>query len=710
MQKSFSSIPKLEIRKLRIESLENREMLSANVELFSDLQVVDFLPDFRDYAELDGSIYFNANDGVHLSELWKSDGTPEGTVLVKDIDPLYDSSPREFAAFNGEVFFAASKFGLGSELWKTDGTEDGTVLVKDINAKEGAYNGSNPADLIAVGESLFFVADDDIHGRELWVTDGTETGTRMVKDIRTVDRNSPSYMTEHNGFLYFVIENDEGDEELWRSDGTETGTIRITDGSVDGMPTDPIELTTVGNDVFFSSNNKIWKTNESGDGVEIVKSFGDDTYANTKPKELIEFQGDLYFQAFDAVHRKELWKSDGTEEGTHLFLDIDGDNKSSSPGGFFEHNNELFFSAATMQQERELWKTDGTVAGTKMVKDIDPGLGSSKIFDYVSVNGLLYFTAFDGEVGRQLWRTDGTETGTERVTNQNLSGKASPETLMEVNGSLLFAMNVGDAGRNLWIAHPTVTGTSGNDVVSVDILQSEIRIRVNGIKHSVNRVGTTKVWVEGLGGKDILHLNGTDGDDKAILNPGSAVLSGLHFQVTGNDFGTINVKSGSGGNDFARVFGSALDDAFVARPESAIMRNSWSINRIFGFDSVIARAAKGVNRARFIDSAGNDEFVGKSTFSKMSGEGYSNKAVGFGSVAAISNNGGQDTAYLFDSDNSDDKFYGRAKQGRLFGELFSNLARGFDVLEVRASGGFDTWNSRNEKFEPIRIGLWDRII
>ena len=63
-----------------------------------------------------------------------SDGTADGTVMVKDINPGGSSVPLGFASVGNMLYFTANDGVNGRELWKTDGTSAGTVLVKDINS------------------------------------------------------------------------------------------------------------------------------------------------------------------------------------------------------------------------------------------------------------------------------------------------------------------------------------------------------------------------------------------------------------------------------------------------------------------------------------------------------------------------------------------------------------------------------------------------
>jgi len=79
------------------------------------------------------SIFFRADDGTR-SELWKSNGTEGGTVRVRDINDASGSSPSGLTDVNGILYFSADDGIVGAELMKSNGTSDGTILLRDIHA------------------------------------------------------------------------------------------------------------------------------------------------------------------------------------------------------------------------------------------------------------------------------------------------------------------------------------------------------------------------------------------------------------------------------------------------------------------------------------------------------------------------------------------------------------------------------------------------
>ncbi|HLO50635.1 MAG TPA: ELWxxDGT repeat protein [Kamptonema sp.] len=373
------------------------------------------------------TLLFNADDGVNGIELWKTDGTTGGTMLVFDIygGTSNFGNPQKFTGVNGTTFLVAFD-GNGVELWKTDGTGGGTVLVKDIYPFS---NSSNPFYLTNLNNTLYFMADDGINGQELWKSDGTAGGTVLVKDIVPgVVGSSPSYLTNVNGTLYFMAYDTNGGE-LWKSDGTAAGTVFVKDIN-------------------------------PGSNSSSISSFHN-------------FNGTAFFTAYDGTNGVELWKTDGTTAGTVMVKDINpGSGSGTGYSKFANVNGTMYFNADDGINGDELWKSDGTTAGTVLVKDINPGINQSSISELTNVNGTLYFKANDGTNGYELWKSDGTTVGTKLVKDFIPgAGSADPTNLINFNNSLYFRANTPTQGYELVKLTPSsvtaVSATTANGAYGV---------------------------------------------------------------------------------------------------------------------------------------------------------------------------------------------------------------------------------------------------
>jgi len=400
-------------------------------------------------TNVNGILFFNATTSANGSELWKSDGTADGTTMVMDINSVagVGSSPQKLTNMNGTLFFTTDDGIHGRELWKSDGTASGTMMVADIATRTVGV-GSSPDKLTNVNGTLFFIADDGIHGSELWKTDGTTAGTQLVKDINTLAVVDPYYyspphgLTNVNGTLFFIADDDTHGRELWKSDGTTAGTQLVKDIN----PTTVIE-----------------------------------PYSYTPPSGLTNMNGTLFFTTDDGINGRELWKSDGTASGTTMVTDI-YPGGSSDPENLTNVNGMLFFITSTYRGQ-ELWKSDGTASGTAFVKNINSGGGGgfgygSTITSLINVNGTLFFVANDnGSHGSELWKSDGTADGTAMVMDINPLGQDSsdPHDLTSVNGRLFFTANDGTHGRELWqglvIARPIIT-SNGQPIAADDTTPS----------------------------------------------------------------------------------------------------------------------------------------------------------------------------------------------------------------------------------------------
>jgi ELWxxDGT repeat protein len=434
-------------------------------------------------TDVNGTLYFSARDDQNGNELWKSDGTAAGTTLVKNIAPggysysyggqhyyyPYSSYPADLTAVNGRLFFTADNGKNGNELWVSDGTSNGTKLVKDIWA--GATP-SYPSYLTDVNGTLFFAATSSTAGRELWKSDGTANGTTLVKNIVAGFEGSwPYELLNVNGTLYF-FGGSPSSKGLWKSNGTSAGTTLVKEFTFPDRYGPGRWLTHIDGQLFFSATDgqdgwELWTSDGTPAGTSLVKDINPGQ-SWSGPAFIVNHGGQLLFSANDGLHGYELWTSDGTDAGTALLTDIRSATFSSYPWALTGVGGQVFFSAYTRATGTELWKSDGTATGTALVKDIAPGTFQYRYGNYVpfsshpreltAVGGQLFFTAQDSVHGggSHLWISDGTPAGTSRVQSQ--SSRAYDLTAV---GDRLFFVGYDEVnGHELWTSDGTAAGTS----------------------------------------------------------------------------------------------------------------------------------------------------------------------------------------------------------------------------------------------------------
>ena len=407
------------------------------------------------FSSLGDIVLFPVDEGYGGagSEMWRSDGTAAGTHLLKDIRVLNgSSSPGNLTAANGLVYFTlGSDAGFHGTLWRSDGTDAGTVRVAERAA----------AGLVVAGARVFFRSPDEAGGDELWTTDGTAEGTRLVKDITPGPAGSVllGMTAAPDGSLYFAARAaDSGDHSyrLWRSDGTEAGTYLVADPivQVEGDLYPGPFISAVGSTVFFRASSpgagmELWKTDGTPGGTAMVT----DLYpgpGGSGPTRLTSVGNALYFYATDAGGR-HLFRTDGTTAGTVPVNDIAG---APQPGIPIALGSLLIFAAADPAHGSEPWRSDGTPEGTFMLSDVFPGTESSAPSEWTVVGDTLYFLASTSRGRRALWKTDGTREGTVRVRPVEGPGGTYAFYMLNANGTLFFS----DGGR-LWRSDGTPQGT-----------------------------------------------------------------------------------------------------------------------------------------------------------------------------------------------------------------------------------------------------------
>jgi ELWxxDGT repeat protein len=610
-------------------------------------------------AVLNDMLIFTAN-GPQGTELYRSLGSAASTFLLKDINPNstaagipFSSSARLLTAAGSNIFFAANDGTNGTELWKTNGTGAGTILVKDINPGPGSVN----IDQIKTAGNLIYF---EVNGLELWRSDGTEEGTFFLADIAETG-TSIQFMEAVNGIFYFIVRESNVVRNLWKSDGTAEGTTKV--GSdintrefvlfndllffkgnnklwrADGLAEVEVsnvnpqgEWAAAGNILYFNANgtgsgNAIWKTDGTTENTTLVKEV---TSAGYMDIQHLQAAGDkVYFVAETQEFGNELWASDGTEEGTFMLIDaVPGEDDGFATYYDVSYGvigDKLLFAGSDKAHGRELWKTDGTIEGTQLVKDINPRsqdiqLSSNPIsfneqvyfmteaglwktdasaentglmheLNYASglneFNGKMYFTAESGDLSRTIWISDGTAEGTQPLFD-TLSGTNNlflfQQNLPKMNGILFFMGRNSEYGFELWKTDGTAEGTA----MVKDINPGE--------ESSLNSFGDNSYVVtggtlyfsadDGISGNELWKSDGTSDGTVPVSDINPFGSSACNFFCAFNGAVYFSATDGTAGRELWRTDGTT-EGTYLVRDINPDSGNGLSFDSFIAFNDML---------------------------------------------------------------------------------------------------------------------------
>lgn len=454
------------------------------------------------FVKLNNSFYFAGGNDATGIELWKSDGTAEGTSLVKDIIPgPTGSNVQNLIEYKGKIYFAATDLVNGSELWVSDGTAEGTKMLKDINPNRvGTGNpGSSPRQFTICNNVLYFIVNINSYNSAVWRTDGTTEGTTVV--LGGINTGLRLLKTLGNK-LYINGESYNG--ALYASDGTVTGTKKLT---IDEYG--QIELiTVVNNELVFAtkySNGQKWriyKLNPVNDALTLIKSFEAALYGNIELDNITAVDSKFFFSVRtdngSGAYTDDLWKSDGTTTGTTVLKSFQWlrHMSNSKMQNFVAFNGKLCFAASN---NYELWTSDGTVDGTLQVSTVK--LEPSKI-PLVTSSRIYFNTA-----SNQLWSYDGT------TAKSELTSPAKPDQLFEFNNNVFFTISKSNYRTELWnnLSGPVIT--------------------LKNAYVSVENKGTISINAQANNFTKSLITIGNNGNKN--LNLSEITVTGASFYVTG---------------------------------------------------------------------------------------------------------------------------------------------------------------------------------
>ena len=385
----------------------------------------------------EGRALFMADDGISGVEPWVSDGTPEGTHLLADLQPGNGSSQtsRPYSdGSSGQAFFVVDA-GIGDrQLFRTDGTTSGTfALIQGLEIDEFS--------IPTTGDGLFFIAArDDAHGRELLVSNGTPGGTHLLDLCPGFCSSLPSEVTATSVGLLFNAEDTEHGREPWTTDGTISGTHLLAELCSGPCGEFTEVFADLGGEVVLRRYLDFWVSDGTTGGT---RSLSVPAEMSMPGHSSAVVDGKAIFAAYDLAHGTEPWRMDGTEEGTALVLDVASAPGGSDPAAFAQLDGKLYF-AATTGPKRSLWQSDGTEAGTEVVADLTPAEPSLVVHSPVRVGHDLFFVVDRPSSGRtELWRSDGTSGGT--VPLFDFVSPAQEPTALAAVGNQVYLL-----GSGLW--------------------------------------------------------------------------------------------------------------------------------------------------------------------------------------------------------------------------------------------------------------------
>ncbi|MCA8970087.1 MAG: hypothetical protein KDC95_09900 [Planctomycetes bacterium] len=422
----------------------------------------------REFFVHASTLYFSTWDfSRKQTELWRSDGTANGTAMVLAFPSTEDRRNFQFASVRNRFFFTApDSIGLAT-LYVSDGT---TANTAPLVAASGAIR--NAMHLTGFGPRLYFTASDPNLGREVWSSDGTNAGTSVFLDIRPgPGPSNPAAYTVAAGKLWFVASNDPAGYELWESDGTAAGS-KIHDLVPGSVSSYPRELTEV--------SGKLWFVAKDASGEE--PWIADGTTPPTRVADVLPGSGSSNPHSFVALSTWVVFAATGTN-GTRLFLSTGSaastrELSTVTPTFDAAHDREilahgpflLFQGDAGQGLGAELYRSLPVVSSTTLIANLHEYLPGetqpTQISAIVEIGDKVYFGANDGVHGLEPWVSDGTAAGTQPLGNlYTAAGSSFPSGFTATARGVVFSAYDEIHGNELWITR----GSAATTKLLVDI-------------------------------------------------------------------------------------------------------------------------------------------------------------------------------------------------------------------------------------------------
>jgi len=432
--------------------------------------------DPQDLTEVDGTLFFSAFSEATGRELWKVTDPALGAQLVADIMPgTTDSFPGNFRAFNGTLVFSADSPD-GRQLFVTDGSAGGTHPLKNLGPGLVLYHYSC---LDVVGNRLYFFADgSDGNGPGVWVSDGTDAGTQDIHPAGIANgyclSNEPGFAAAGNKVLFQGFDSTHG-YELFRTDGTMTGTALVRDIAPGSNNTNdssaPSNFVSVGTQACFSvgqgghdglADAEPWCSDGTAQGTLPLGDLNPGTDSSL-PMGFTRVGAEIVLSAFSPLLGRRVWRSDGSAANTIAFGSLTVNNivrdyQTESPSGgsldapAFEHDGNLLYFPCT-------FALSGPGLCTQNIKPGEESTAAFYQFAALAIDQLHVFPGGDAlmscdtvATGRELCRFRAGPGDTQAALADIAAGSASssPDQFTLSGKYIYFTADDGVHGRELW--------------------------------------------------------------------------------------------------------------------------------------------------------------------------------------------------------------------------------------------------------------------
>lgn len=416
----------------------------------------------------------------------------QAPTLVADFNPGADNfAPTNINVFNGNMFFSAddssgSNSGgvdVGRELWKSDGTVAGTVLVKDIRP---GNLGSSPFNFFIFNGSFYFTANDG--ASELWTTDGTTAGTVKVDLLPSINGDVPNRATVYINNVFLTVNANGDNDQLFEWDGT-TGNIAI-DAVNPGAITTVREIVEFDNGLYLymayspdQAQNigfELYKYDVAVDTYTLISDIAPGLAANGNPNSsgisnFTPFLTTLYFEALG-----NLYQTDGTttsEVPAAAALNLGSVNNFTRFGDF------LLFEADNGVTGDQLYRLDDTTGIITPLSAIAGANDNHDPSDYATYQGFVYYSGEDDLDNEQhLWRTDG------NTIFQLDNTIKEVDDITVFNDLIFFEGEESDTiGKELYVYNPATASIAQLTGLAA------IKIAQNPVNNKINLVGETSL-------------------------------------------------------------------------------------------------------------------------------------------------------------------------------------------------------------------------